>query len=100
MTATTAARRGAAPRRLDDPASYRLEEQIGFVLRRAHQKATSIFNGVMSEFGVTPTQFAALAKLDDAGRGEGEPHRLAALVLLRLKRDHGPELHCPSCGVC
>ncbi|HEY1245324.1 MAG TPA: MarR family transcriptional regulator [Hyphomicrobiaceae bacterium] len=80
MTATTAARRGAAPRRLDDPARYRLEEQIGFVLRRAHQKATSIFNAVMGEFGVTPTQFAALAKLDDAGRvSQNELGRLTAM---------------------
>jgi DNA-binding MarR family transcriptional regulator len=80
MTGTTAARRGAAPRRLDDPASYRLEEQIGFVLRRAHQKATSIFNAVMGEFGVTPTQFAALAKLDDAGRvSQNELGRLTAM---------------------
>jgi DNA-binding MarR family transcriptional regulator len=80
MTATTAATRGATPRRLDDPASYRLEEQIGFVLRRAHQKATSIFNSVMSEFGVTPTQFAALAKLDDAGRvSQNELGRLTAM---------------------
>ncbi|HEY7550062.1 MAG TPA: MarR family transcriptional regulator [Hyphomicrobiaceae bacterium] len=80
MTATTTARRGAAPRRLDDPATYRLEEQIGFVLRRAHQKATSIFNGVMSGFGITPTQFAALARLDDAGRvSQNELGRLTAM---------------------
>jgi DNA-binding MarR family transcriptional regulator len=79
MTATTAKRNGA-PRRLDDPASYRLEAQIGFVLRRAHQKATGIFNAVMGEFGVTPTQFAALAKLDDAGRvSQNELGRLTAM---------------------
>jgi MarR family transcriptional regulator, lower aerobic nicotinate degradation pathway regulator len=79
MTATPA-RRGAAPRRLDDPARYRLEAQIGFVLRRAHQKATSVFNAVMGEFGVTPTQFAALAKLDDAGRvSQNELGRLTAM---------------------
>jgi DNA-binding MarR family transcriptional regulator len=79
MTATTA-RRGAAQRRLDDPAAYRLEAQIGFVLRRAHQKATGIFNAVMGEFGITPTQFAALAKLDDAGRvSQNELGRLTAM---------------------
>jgi MarR family transcriptional regulator, lower aerobic nicotinate degradation pathway regulator len=73
------ARRGA-PRPLDDPAAYRLEEQIGYVLRRAHQKATGIFNAVMGEFGVTPTQFAALAKLDDAGRvSQNELGRLTAM---------------------
>ena len=78
MTAT--ARRGAAPQGLDDPTGYRLEAQIGFVLRRAHQKATGIFNAVMGDFGVTPTQFAALAKLDDAGRvSQNELGRLTAM---------------------
>jgi MarR family transcriptional regulator, lower aerobic nicotinate degradation pathway regulator len=47
------------------PAGYVLEDQIGYVLRCAHQRATEIFNAVMGGFGVTPTQFAALAKLDD-----------------------------------
>lgn len=46
---------------------YVLEEQIGFRLRKAHQRASEIFNAVMAEFDVTPTQFAALAKLDDVG---------------------------------
>jgi DNA-binding MarR family transcriptional regulator len=47
--------------------SYVLEDQIGFRLRKAHQRATDIFNAVMGGFDVTPTQFAALAKLDDVG---------------------------------
>ena len=54
-----------------DPATraavYMLEDQVGFLLRCAHQRATEIFNAVMARFGVTPTQFAALAKLDDLG---------------------------------
>jgi DNA-binding MarR family transcriptional regulator len=50
-----------------DAPSYVLEDQIGFRLRKAHQRASEIFNEVMSAFEVTPTQFAALAKLDDAG---------------------------------
>jgi DNA-binding MarR family transcriptional regulator len=79
MTAN-AAKRGPSQHRLDDPASYRLEAQIGFVLRRAHQNATKIFNVVMAEFGVTPTQFAALAKLDDVGRvSQNELGRLTAM---------------------
>lgn len=45
--------------------SYVLELQVGYALRCAHQRATEIFNTVMAEFAVTPTQFAALAKLDD-----------------------------------
>jgi MarR family transcriptional regulator, lower aerobic nicotinate degradation pathway regulator len=46
---------------------YALEEQVGFHLRRAHQRATLIFNEVMARFDITPTQFAALAKIDDEG---------------------------------
>ena len=48
-------------------AAYMLEDQVGFLLRCAHQRATEIFNAVMGRFAVTPTQFAALAKLDDLG---------------------------------
>jgi DNA-binding MarR family transcriptional regulator len=48
-------------------AAYVLEEQVGFLLRCAHQRATEDFNAVMGRFAVTPTQFAALAKLDDLG---------------------------------
>jgi len=46
---------------------YVLEDQIGFVLRRAHQHATEIFNAVMDGFDLTTTQFAALSKLHDLG---------------------------------
>ena len=48
-------------------AAYALEGQVGFLLRCAHQKASEDFNAVMGRFQVTPTQFAALAKLDDLG---------------------------------
>ncbi len=46
-------------------AAYVLEDQVGFLLRCAHQRATEDFNATMGRFAVTPTQFAALAKLDD-----------------------------------
>jgi MarR family transcriptional regulator, lower aerobic nicotinate degradation pathway regulator len=48
-------------------AAYALEGQVGFVLRCAHQRATEVFNAVMGRFSITPTQFAALAKIDDLG---------------------------------
>ena len=54
----------AAPHRV---APYILEAQVGFLLRCAHQHATEVFNAVMGRFSVTPTQFAALAKIDDMG---------------------------------
>ena len=61
-------------------AAYRLEEQVGFVLRRAHQRATGVFSQVMGAFGVTPTQFAALSKLDDMSRvSQNELGRLTAM---------------------
>lgn len=53
-----------SPRALD---GYRLDDQIGFLLRKAHQRATETFNMVMSELDVTPMQLAALIKLDELG---------------------------------
>jgi DNA-binding MarR family transcriptional regulator len=46
--------------------SYRLDEQAGFLLRQAQQRHTAIFAERMVE-GLTPTQFAALAKLQELG---------------------------------
>jgi len=58
----------ASKQRPDNRApDYVLEQQIGYLLRRAHQRASAIFAAHMSEFGLTPTQFAALAKIHDAG---------------------------------
>lgn len=51
---------------VDDP-SFRLETQVGHLMRRAHQRNTEIFNAVMGRFSVTPTQFAALVTLLDRG---------------------------------
>jgi MarR family transcriptional regulator, lower aerobic nicotinate degradation pathway regulator len=47
--------------------TYLLDEQIGFRLRRAHQRASAIFTEIMTKYDVTPTQFATLAKLDEMG---------------------------------
>ena len=52
-----------------EPASdgrYLLDEQIGFLLRVAMQRHTSIFTSQMIE-GLTQTQFASLAKLHEVG---------------------------------
>jgi MarR family transcriptional regulator, lower aerobic nicotinate degradation pathway regulator len=45
---------------------YRLEEQVGFLLRRASQRHVAIFGEHMGE-EVTPTRWAVLAKLYEAG---------------------------------
>nr|MBP7066232.1 hypothetical protein [Ferrovibrio sp.] len=49
------------------PLGYVLEEQIGHLIRRAHQRATAIFMGSIGDTQVTPTQYAALVKLYEAG---------------------------------
>lgn len=49
-----------------EPARYVLDEQIGFLLRVAMQRHTSIFMSRMIE-GLTQTQFAALSKLHEVG---------------------------------
>ena len=46
--------------------TYRLEAQIGHLLRRAHQRHVAIFIAEMGEGGPTPTQFAALVKLGES----------------------------------
>ncbi len=45
---------------------YLLDDQIGFLMRVAMHRHTSIFTARMIE-GLTPTQFAALAKLLEVG---------------------------------
>jgi MarR family transcriptional regulator, lower aerobic nicotinate degradation pathway regulator len=65
------------------PASndYVVEDQIGHLLRRAHQRATAIFLAELGEkFSVTPTQYAALVKLNDLGEiSQNQLGRLTAM---------------------
>ena len=42
---------------------YVLDEQVGFLMRRAQQRHIAIFQRIMGDDGPTPTQFAAMAKL-------------------------------------
>lgn len=49
------------------PPGYVLEDQVGHLLRRAHQRATSIFINTIGDPQVTPTQYAALVKLFEVG---------------------------------
>lgn len=41
---------------------FLVEEHVGFLLRRAHQRHVALFQEVAGEIGLTPTQFAALFK--------------------------------------
>lgn len=72
----TAADRDQAPAASD----YALEDQIGYVLRRAHQRATSVFLARFGEPELTPTQWAALVKLrDTGGASQNQLGRLTAM---------------------
>ncbi len=55
----------ALPEAVSGDTDYELEAQIGFVLRRATQRHLAIFASHIP--ALTPTQFAALAKLSDLG---------------------------------
>ncbi len=44
---------------------YRIEEQIGYLLRRAHQKASAIFQVSIGDPNITPTQYSSMAKLNE-----------------------------------
>ena len=48
-----------------EAADYRLDRQVGFLLRRATQRHLAIFARLVPE--LTPTQFAALARLAERG---------------------------------
>lgn len=57
---------------------YRLEDQIGFVLRKASQRHIAIFARHIAE--LTPPQFAALAKLAEVG--DTSQNQLGTLVAM------------------
>lgn len=57
----------AGPVSEGDQDHYRVEQQVGHLLRRAHQRATQIFLGEFARLNLTPTQWAALSKLSAEG---------------------------------
>jgi DNA-binding MarR family transcriptional regulator len=61
-----------------DENDYRLQEQVGFILRKAHQRHVSIFAAHIAD--LTPPQFAALAKLRDVG--ETSQNQLGSLIAM------------------
>lgn len=56
----------SSPKRAANPAAYRLDEQVGFILRRVTQRHVAIFARHMDK-EITPTRWAALAKLYEEG---------------------------------
>ena len=61
-------------------ADYRLEQQVGYLLRKAHQRATAIF---MKHFGahqLTPTQWTTLVRVLEQGSvSQNQLGRLTAM---------------------
>lgn len=76
--------------------SYVLSNQVGHRLRRAHQRATSIFINTMGDPQLTPTQWAALVTLRAEGAlSQNQLGRLTYMdpattqgVILRLAERH------------
>ena len=64
---------------------YNLTDQVGFLLRRANQRHTAIFSEHMAG-GLTPTQFAAMARLLEAGEiSQNELGRRTAMDVATIK---------------
>lgn len=79
--------KGATPRRSAKTSkpSYVLEDQIGFILRQVWQRHATIF---AKEIGInlTPTQWAALAKLTETGPcSQNQLGRLTAMDVATIK---------------
>lgn len=82
--------------------NYRIEQQVGFLLRQANQRHTTLFMEMIND-SLTPTQFSALAKLYeltacsqnmlgrhtamDAATIKGVIDRLKRKELVRLEMD-------------
>lgn len=47
--------------------NYRIEEQVGYLLRRAHQRASAIFQTSIGDPNITPTQYSSMTKLHEYG---------------------------------
>jgi MarR family transcriptional regulator, lower aerobic nicotinate degradation pathway regulator len=68
-----------------DTTAYRLDDQIGFLLRQVHQRHASTFAAAIGQ-GVTPTQWAALAKLAEIGAcSQNQLGRLTAMDVATIK---------------
>lgn len=59
---------------------YDIEHQVGFLLRRAHQRHVALFQDAMAQLNLTPTQFNALVRIVQLGAvTQNHLGRLAAM---------------------
>jgi len=88
---------------IDSLADFTVEDHVGFLLRRAHQRHVALFTACMVNADLTPTQFTALLKTVQLGRItqnhlgrkaamdpatiQGVARRLIARGLIRRGRD-------------
>jgi DNA-binding MarR family transcriptional regulator len=64
---------------------YRLDEQVGYVLRQAQQRHTTLFSALMIE-DLTPTQWAAVARLAELGpQSQNQLGRLTSMDAATIK---------------
>lgn len=69
----------------DKDTSYVLDEQVGYLMRLANQRHSSLFQEIVP-FGLTPTQFAALVKLAELGKcSQNELGRRTAMDVATIK---------------
>jgi DNA-binding MarR family transcriptional regulator len=81
MARSAVAKRSVKPSR----PSYILDEQIGFILRQVWQRHTTIFARDIG-INLTPTQWAALAKLAETGPcSQNQLGRLTAMDVATIK---------------
>lgn len=63
-----------------DAPAYRLDDQVGFLLRRAYQRASANLTARIGVHDLTPPQFAILARLHE--RGKLSQNLLGRLVVM------------------
>lgn len=81
MARSVAAKKSIKPSK----SSYVLDEQVGFILRQVWQRHSAIFSRDIGT-NITPTQWAALSKLAEAGPcSQNQLGRLTAMDVATIK---------------
>ena len=68
------------PARMNGGEDFILDDSIGHLIRRAHQRASATFMTILADHHVTPTQFFAMARLRE--RGQLSQNRLGRLTAM------------------
>lgn len=68
------------PQSPSEAENYLLENSVGHLLRRAHQRHGALFASFSNAIGLTPTQFAVMVRLLE--EGQTTQNRLGRLVAL------------------